>query len=519
MRVWTGFEGRWRFYEGAEAVIEAASPTHVARAFERMEEALARGRHLAGFFSFEAGYALDPALSLNRPVDFPLLRVGVFGPPRPERPVGAGPAPRLGDFRLNIERPDYDRRIAAIRDLIARGDVYQITYCIKNTFTATGDSRVLFATLLDEQPVPYPALIECDDAHILSLSPELFLKKTKDRLLSKPMKGTWVRGRTPWADLLARFRLKFDSKNRAENVMIADLLRNDLGRVGDRVRAPRLFEVTGYRTLYQMTSTVTARVPPAMDLRSFFAAIFPSGSVTGAPKIRAMQILRDLEPEDRRVYTGAIGYVTPGGISFQHSHPHPPVARGARRNGHRRRHRVGLHPRRGVGRRVAEVALFKGLPVRGGLRRFTALVLLAPLVLVVAPRPAPPAPDCPVCGHACCCPDLCRPLLKKYRAVPGRCDRESFCRSEENRPPTSLGCDLKKFPALDRHGSGFSMGAVEDRPCFLSETIARSLRLRWPPPIPPPRPHRRTVGAITPSFVSPGPFAVSRCGSVFGRFI
>ena len=311
MRVWTGFEGRWRFYEGAEAVIEAASPTHVARAFERMEEALARGRHLAGFFSFEAGYALDPALSLNRPVDFPLLRVGVFGPPRPERPVGAGPAPRLGDFRLNIERPDYDRRIAAIRDLIARGDVYQITYCIKNTFTATGDFRALFNTLLDEQPVPYPALIECDDAHILSLSPELFLKKTKDRLLSKPMKGTWPRGRTPWADLLARFRLKFDSKNRAENVMIADLLRNDLGRVGDRVRAPRLFEVTGYRTLYQMTSTVTARVPPALDLRSFFAAIFPSGSVTGAPKIRAMQILRDLEPEDRRVYTGAIGYVTP----------------------------------------------------------------------------------------------------------------------------------------------------------------------------------------------------------------
>jgi anthranilate/para-aminobenzoate synthase component I len=311
MRVWTGFEGRWRFYESPEAVIEAATPADVPVAFARAEEALARGRHLAGFFSYEAGYALDPALALNRPPDFPLLRLGVYGPPRRERPVGAGPAPRLADFRLNIERSVYDDRIGAIRDFIARGDVYQITYCIKKTFVATGDARALFTTLLEEQPVPYPAMVEWDDARILSLSPELFLKKTGERLISKPMKGTWPRGRTPWSDLAARFRLKFDPKNRAENVMIADLLRNDLGRVGDRVRAPTLFEVTGYRTLYQMTSTVTARVPRALDLRSFFAAIFPSGSVTGAPKIRAMQILRELEPEDRRIYTGAIGFVTP----------------------------------------------------------------------------------------------------------------------------------------------------------------------------------------------------------------
>lgn len=311
MRVWTGFESRWRFYEAPERVMEARSPGDLPAVFEQMEDALSRGRHLAGFFSFEAGYALDPALSLHRPVDFPLARFGVYGPPRGESPRGSGPAPRLGDFQLNIDRAAYDRHIQTIRDLIARGDVYQITYCIKKMFSVSGDTRSLFNTLLDEQPVPYPALVEADDFRILSLSPELFLKKTGDRLVSKPMKGTWPRGRGFWSDLAARFRLKFDAKNRAENVMIADLLRNDLGRVGARVRAPTLFEVTGYRTLYQMTSTVTARVPRALDLRSFFSAIFPSGSVTGAPKIRAMQILRDIEPEDRRIYTGAIGYVTP----------------------------------------------------------------------------------------------------------------------------------------------------------------------------------------------------------------
>jgi len=311
MRVWTGFEGRWRFYEAPESVIEARTPGDLPAAFADMERALARGRHLGGFFSYESGYAMDPALALDRPVDFPLARFGVYGPPRVEKPRGDGPAPRLGDFRLNIDRAAYDRNIQTIRDFIARGDVYQITYCIKKMFSVSGDPRSAFLTLLEEQPVPYPALVETEDFHILSLSPELFLKKTGDRLVSKPMKGTWPRGPGFWSDLAARFRLKFDAKNRAENVMIADLLRNDLGRVGARVRAPTLFEVTGYRTLYQMTSTVTARVPRGLDLRSFFSAIFPSGSVTGAPKIRAMRILRDIEPDDRRIYTGAIGYVTP----------------------------------------------------------------------------------------------------------------------------------------------------------------------------------------------------------------
>jgi len=143
------------------------------------------------------------------------------------------------------------------------------------------------------------------------LSPELFIKKNSTHLLTKPMKGTWPRGNCIFSDLIAPLRLKYDRKNRAENVMIADLLRNDLGRLGADIKAPTLFEVARYKTLCQMTSTVTAKVKKDVLIYELFSAIFPSGSVTGAPKIRAMEIINELENEQRKIYTGAIGFITP----------------------------------------------------------------------------------------------------------------------------------------------------------------------------------------------------------------
>jgi para-aminobenzoate synthetase/4-amino-4-deoxychorismate lyase len=137
----------------------------------------------------------------------------------------------------------------------------------------------------------------------------MFMKKNNNRVVTKPMKGTWFRS-SCW-EFWNGWRLHFDPKNRAENIMICDLLRNDLGRIGSRVRAPKLFEVARYRTLYQMTSTVTARMDRDVSLHRLFTALHPSGSVTGAPKIRAMEIIRGLEGEERRIYTGAIGYITP----------------------------------------------------------------------------------------------------------------------------------------------------------------------------------------------------------------
>ncbi|TAM36086.1 hypothetical protein EPN54_05800 [bacterium] len=198
-----------------------------------------------------------------------------------------------------------------MRDYIAKGDVYQITYCIKLLFEFRGDGISFYNQLLKEQPVPYPAYIATDKFRILSLSPELFIRKDATRLVTKPMKGTWPRGSGIFSDLIAPFRLKYDGKNRAENVMIADLLRNDLGRVGMNIKAPSLFEVARYKTLCQMTSTVKGRVDKDVLLYKLFASLFPSGSVTGAPKIRAMEIIDELEKEERRIYTGAIGYITP----------------------------------------------------------------------------------------------------------------------------------------------------------------------------------------------------------------
>jgi para-aminobenzoate synthetase/4-amino-4-deoxychorismate lyase len=169
--------------------------------------------------------------------------------------------------------------------------------------------------LLRRQPVPYPAYLECDAGKILSLSPEMFIRKDGPRVITKPMKGSWPRGR--WVDdVLGGMRLKFDPKNRAENVMIADLLRNDLGRIGTGVHVPRLFEVARYRTIFQMTSTVAARVPAKLPFLDLFRAIFPSGSVTGAPKVRAMEIIHALEDSPRKIYTGAIGWITPARDMF-----------------------------------------------------------------------------------------------------------------------------------------------------------------------------------------------------------
>lgn len=215
------------------------------------------------------------------------------------------------NLRLNISKDAYSSDIEKIRDYIRKGDVYQITYCIKLFFEYGGSPLALYRALFKDQPVPYPAYIDAGKFQILSLSPEKFIKKTGEHVVTKPMKGTWRRGQSFAGDMLERLRFQYDHKNRAENVMIADLLRNDLGRVGTSIKAPTLFEIAKYKTLFQMTSTVTGRVPKDISVYDLFKAVFPSGSVTGAPRMRAMEIIRSLEREERKIYTGAIGYITP----------------------------------------------------------------------------------------------------------------------------------------------------------------------------------------------------------------
>jgi len=283
-----------------------------------MERALSDGYHLAGFLSYEAGYCFEKRLARRAFYDFPLLYFGAYKGVSNDRAELPGlPLAQLPEnIRLNTSRDEYSLNINTIRDYIAKGDVYQITYCIKLLFEYRGCAFSLYRRLLKEQPVPYPAYIETDKFHILSLSPELFIKKESTHMVTKPMKGTWPRGQGAFSDFLSPFRLKYDSKNRAENVMIADLLRNDLGRLGLNIKAPTLFEVARYKTLCQMTSTVTAKVDKDISVDKLFSSLFPSGSVSGAPKIRAMEIIDQIEKEERKIYTGAIGYITPGKDMF-----------------------------------------------------------------------------------------------------------------------------------------------------------------------------------------------------------
>jgi len=318
MRVLTQFERKSLLFQEPEFIISCFDPSLFTATFGDMEDALKKGYYLAGFFSYEAGYCFEEKLRKDKPYDFPLAYFGAYKKPQENkiRCVKSTSENFPENLRLNITRDEYSSKIEAIRDYIAKGDVYQITYCIKLLFEFHGEPVSFYDQLLKEQPVPYPARIATDKFHILSLSPELFIKKESTHVVTKPMKGTWPRGNGLFSDLFAPFRLKYDRKNRAENVMIADLLRNDLGRVGLKIRAPSLFDVARYKTLCQMTSTVKGRVDKDVSVYKLFASLFPSGSVTGAPKIRAMEIINELEKEERRIYTGAIGYITPNKDMF-----------------------------------------------------------------------------------------------------------------------------------------------------------------------------------------------------------
>ncbi len=297
------------FFEHPREVIVCHTPSGLEGCFERLERAVAAGYYAAGFFSYEAGYALEPALDYPGRAGFPLMCLGVFDEPLRQRPLIPRERFRLEHVHPGISREDHARGISRIHAHIRAGDVYQITYCLPWKLSVHGSSYSLYRALLQRQPVPYPAYIETGCYRILSLSPEMFVRKEKDCLTAKPMKGSWPRGGVH--DVFGGLWLRGDPKNRAENVMIADLLRNDLGRIGDAVQVPRLFEVARYRTIFQMTSTVTARIAPQAAFLDIFRAIFPSGSVTGAPKVKAMEIIGSLEPWPRRIYTGAVGWITP----------------------------------------------------------------------------------------------------------------------------------------------------------------------------------------------------------------
>ena len=309
--------GRW----GAPArVLVAHHIDEVKPVLEAVHAAAEAGHWCVGHVRYEAAPAFDAALQVHA-ADGPLVWFEVHdgAPSAWPSAQAAGHAEARATWLPTLARPDFDAAIARIHQAIGDGELYQVNYTAPWMGTVTGEGTALFDALLRAQPGGYAACFTAGDEQVLSVSPELFFdwqaSAAGGSILARPMKGTAARGATPALDAAAAERLRASPKERAENVMIVDLLRNDLSRIAEphTVRVPELFHTQALPTVWQMTSDVQARTRSGLRLPDVFAALFPCGSVTGAPKVRAMQLIRELERQPRGIYCGAIGVVRPDG--------------------------------------------------------------------------------------------------------------------------------------------------------------------------------------------------------------
>ena len=292
-------------------IIRADTATEVPGALAGLETALAAGKHVAGWLGYELGTVMEPKLAGLSPEAGPLLRLGVFDGPG-QAPPAAGRA-YAGPLTLEWDAAAYGTRFAAVKDYIAAGDIYQANLSFRARFAFLGEPRALYEQLRAQSGAPYCGFVDDGERQILSLSPELFFDLSPDgRLTTRPMKGTISRGGN---DETERAQLSASAKDRAENLMIVDLIRNDLSRIaeGGSVEVSDLFRIETYPTLHTMVSTVTAQKRDDVSVTDILRALFPCGSVIGAPKIRAMEILHEQETSPRQAYCGAIGHFAPDG--------------------------------------------------------------------------------------------------------------------------------------------------------------------------------------------------------------
>lgn len=311
----TPWAGPWRRFHRPSRIISAAAAADVRTAIAEVDDEVRRGRYAAGFITYEAASAFglptrDPAPGL------PLLCFGIFDPIDVES-VGrfhASGRAVLGEWVPSIDHATYLRAIASIKERIASGDTYQINFTFRLRAPFEGSTTALMRDIYAGQAGGWSGYVDIGSHAICSASPELFFALEHGTVECRPMKGTAPRGFWPEQDLARGDALRMSEKNRAENVMIVDMVRNDLGRIAEvgSVKASRLFDAERYPLQWQMTSTVTAQ-SKARSVAEIFEAMFPSGSITGAPKHSAMGIIRELESTSRGIYTGAIGYVSPHG--------------------------------------------------------------------------------------------------------------------------------------------------------------------------------------------------------------
>jgi para-aminobenzoate synthetase / 4-amino-4-deoxychorismate lyase len=320
----TGATPSFRLVEPV-GVLDATRAGEVVAVLEAAEAAAGRGLWVAGFVSYEAAPGLDPALVVRTrdPEDafaaLPLAWFALFERaeettlPLP-REDGVPPAPE-DTWAPTTTRERYESAVDRIHELIAAGETYQVNHTMRLRSRVEGDARGLYRDLCYAQRGAFSAYLDLGRYRVLSASPELFFERRGGAIVTRPMKGTAPRGRWPEEDRAAAEHLLASAKDRAENAMIVDLLRNDLGRISrpGSVTWADVFQVERYETVWQLTTTVSAELDPAVELAGIFRGLFPSGSVTGAPKIRTMEIIRDLEESPRGIYCGAVGYLAPAG--------------------------------------------------------------------------------------------------------------------------------------------------------------------------------------------------------------
>ncbi|MDZ7670503.1 MAG: aminodeoxychorismate synthase component I [Gammaproteobacteria bacterium] len=311
--------GRWLRYQDPVCVLTASTPGDVPELLETAERQARRdGLYAVGFVTYEAAPGLDAALEARPPGMLPPAWFALYRRRQAVAAPDEGPeSPAELDWTADVNAAAYLSTIGRIREYIAAGDTYQVnfTYRLRAALQATDadPAQSLFATMTASQPAGYGALLETDAWAICSASPELFFTRRGRRLTCRPMKGTAPRGSTADDDEQRACWLKHSAKNRAENLMITDMVRNDLGRLADTgsIHTDGLFELEGYPTVWHLTSTIQG--DSDASVADIFRALFPAASITGAPKRRTMEIIRELETSPRDVYTGAIGIIEPGG--------------------------------------------------------------------------------------------------------------------------------------------------------------------------------------------------------------
>lgn len=302
----------WRQFKNPLDIFVVHDRKDLQAVLKEIDKLLNNGKYIAGFFSYEASSGVDEALITKSNDDFPYAVIGVFADCKTLKNLpDTAKSYQLGDWQLSQTALEYNSKIKRIKEYISKGVTYQVNYTMRLNSTFEGNPLSFFANLVNVQQSYYAAYVQFENYYICSASPELFFELNGDKIISRPMKGTAARGLSYLEDISQRDKLKSSEKERAENLMIVDMVRNDLGKIckPNSIKVDNLFKTELYPTVWQMTSEVGGKTKESFS--SIINALFPCASITGAPKAETMKIINDLEDTPRKIYTGSIGYFGP----------------------------------------------------------------------------------------------------------------------------------------------------------------------------------------------------------------